>query len=65
VYIDGLFLLIFCLVLALAFGLYAKYLMGGVAPTAGPDTGAAKITGPAAQTPASATKSEETVGKAG
>jgi hypothetical protein len=31
-YVDGLFLLISCLVLALAFGLYIRYLIRSVAP---------------------------------
>ena len=66
-YIDGLFLLICCLVLAVAFGLYVRYLIRSVMQAAAPPTGPAKITvttqekpGPRARVPA-----KQTVGKEG
>jgi hypothetical protein len=44
VYIDGLFLLLCCLVLILTFGLYVRYLIRNVIQAAAPPTGPAKIT---------------------
>jgi len=43
-YIDGLFLLLSCLVLAAAFGLYVRYLIRSVMQEAALHTGPAKIT---------------------
>ena len=44
VYIDGLFLLLCCLVLILTFGLYVRYLIRSAMQAAAPPTGASKIT---------------------
>jgi hypothetical protein len=59
VYIDGLFLLLCCLVLILTFGLYVRYLIRSVIQPAAPPAAPAKITaklqerpGPPSPTPA-------------
>jgi putative copper export protein len=50
-YIDGLFLLICCLVLVLAFGLYIRYLIKTVMQTDAPPAGPAKFTTTTQETP--------------
>ena len=50
-YIDGLFLLLCCLVLVLAFSLYVRYLIRSVMQAAAPPTGPVKITATAQEKP--------------
>jgi hypothetical protein len=51
-YIDGLFLLLCCLVLVLAFGLYVRYLIRSVIQAAAPPTAAQEKPRPPVRVPA-------------
>jgi hypothetical protein len=66
-YIDGLFLLICCLVLVLAFGLYVRYLIRSVMQAAAPATGPAKVTATVRERPGlpAAVLAKQTTGKEG
>lgn len=66
-YIDGLFLLICCLVLVLAFSLYVRYLIGSVMQVTARAAGPAKITTAALEKPVppAPVPAEQITGKAG
>lgn len=64
--VDGLFLLISCLVLALAFGLYARYLIRSAIETGAPVTTTAKAPAAAEKkaAPPMPVATEQTAGQA-